>query len=62
MQTTKNIIFYASTFIVRLQVLICYFNTCVQRNINRYSLLRTGWSCVSDPRNVLRDKQERLTL
>ena len=36
MQTPKNMIFYASTYIVRLQVLICYVNTRLQRNIIRF--------------------------
>ena len=45
--------FRAYTYIVRLQVLICYLNTRLQR---------PGMSLVSDPRNVLRHKQGRLTL
>ena len=56
MQTAKKIIFHASAYIVRLQVLICYLNTCLQRNIRRFLLIRSGLSVVSDPRNVLRDK------
>ena len=56
MQTTKTMIFHVSAYIVRLQVLICYVNICLQRNINRFLLTRTGLSVVSDPRNALRDK------
>ena len=62
MHTTKRMIFHASTYIVRLQVLICCVNTCMQRYINRFSLIRTNSSVASDLRNLLRDKQERLTM
>ena len=50
------IIVYASAYIVRLQVLIRYAIACLQPIINRFLLIRTGLSVVSDPRNVLRDK------
>ena len=56
MQTTKKMLFHASAYIVRLQVLICYVNTCFQRIINRFLFIRTGLNVVSDPRNVLKDK------
>ena len=36
MQTPKKMIFHAFTYIVRLQVLICYVNTRLQRIINRF--------------------------
>ena len=62
MQTTKKTIVLASTDIARLQLLICYVNTCVKRLMNRFLLIRRGLSVVSDLRNVLRDKQERLTM
>ena len=62
MQTTKILIFYASGYIVRLQVLICYVNTCLQCNFNRFLLKRAGLSVVSDPPNVLRDTQGRLIM
>ena len=61
MQTTKTITFHASAYFVRLQVLIRFVNTCLQRSINRF-LLITGLSVVSDPRNVLRDKKGRLIM
>ena len=32
----KKLKFHACAYIVRLQVLICYVNTCLQRNINRF--------------------------
>ena len=56
MQTAKNMIFYACAYIVRLQELVCYVNTFLQRNVNRFLVIRTGLSVVSDPRHVLRDK------
>ena len=34
MQTPRKMIFHAYTYIVRLQVLICYVNTRLQRIIN----------------------------
>ena len=55
MQFTKMMICHACAYIVRPQVLIWYVITCLQRNINRFLLIRTGSSVVSDPRNVLKD-------
>ena len=57
MQTTKDMTFHAC--IVRVQVLICYVNTRLQRIFNRFC---PGLSVVSDPPNVLRDNQGRLTM
>ena len=36
MQAPKKMIYHAFTYIVRLQVLICYVNTGLQRIINRF--------------------------
>ena len=36
MQTAKKMIFHFCACIVRLQVLICYVNTCLQRIISRF--------------------------
>ena len=55
-RTTKKMLFHASVYMVRLQVLICLVSPCLQRNINRFLLMRTGLSVVADPRNVLRAK------
>ena len=60
MHTTKKMIFDACACIVRRHVLICYVNTCLQRNKIRF--FKKVLSVVSDPRNVLRDKQGRLTV
>ena len=57
----KKMIFRVWACIVRLQVLICYVNTRLQRIIN-ILLKSPGLSVISDPRNVLRHKQGRLTL
>ena len=57
MQTTKNT--YAC--FVRLQVLFCYVNTCLQHILLRGFAKNPGLTVVSYPLNVLRDKQERLT-
>ena len=58
----KNKTFHACASIVRLQVLICYVNTCLQSLIKRFLLKSPSLSVVSDPRNVLRHKQGRLTM
>ena len=44
MQTPGKIIFHASTYIVRLQVLIRYVNTLLQRNIKRF-IKKSGIEC-----------------
>ena len=62
MQTTKNMTFYASACIARVQVLIWYVNTRLQRIFNSFFLKSPGLSVVSDPRIVLRHKQGRLTM
>ena len=60
MQSTETIIFYAYPCILRVQVLICFVNARLQRIIIRFCFL--GLSVVSDPRNVLRHQQGRLTM
>ena len=60
MQSTKTIIFYAYPCILRVQVLICFVKTRLQRIIIRFCF--PGLSVVSDPRNVLRHQQGRLTM
>ena len=60
MQITKNMTFNTYACIVCLQVLICYFNTRLQRLINKVCEKNPSLSVVSDPRNVLRHKQGRL--
>ena len=62
MWTTKNITFHVGACIVLLQVFICYVNTCLERNINSFLIAGSGLTVVSDPRNVLRDKQGRLIM
>ena len=44
MQNTENMIFHACACIVRLQVLICYVNTCWQRIISRF-FKKSGFEC-----------------
>ena len=46
--TKKNKTFYTCACIVRLQVLICYVNTSLQRIIDRFFLKSPGLSVVSD--------------
>ena len=43
MQTTKKIIFHVCACIVRLQVLVCYVNTRLQRNINIFREKVRDW-------------------
>ena len=44
MQTTRKMIFHVCACIVRLQVLICYVNTRLQRFFNRFSK-KSGIEC-----------------
>ena len=44
MQTTKCMIFHACAYFVRLQVLICYINTCLQRMIDSFCK-KSGFEC-----------------
>ena len=60
MQTTRNLIFHIC--FVRVQVLIGYINTRLQRVFNSFFKNNPDLSVVSDPRIVLRHKQARLTL
>ena len=60
--TTKNITFHACACIVRLQVLMCYVNTCLQRIINSFLIKKSGLTFVCDPRNVLGDKEGHLIM
>ena len=45
MQTTRKMLFHACAYIIRLNVLICYVNTCLQRIDNRFFLKRSGFEC-----------------
>ena len=56
MQMTKKMLFHACAYVLPLHVLICYVNTCLQRDNNRFVFKNPGLSVDSEPRTVLRDK------
>ena len=63
MQLLKKMIFHAFTYVVRLQKFSFAMSTHICSVLSIEFVKKSGIECVfSDPRNVLRHKQGRLTL